>query len=219
MDNDKSFLIESCGGNKVIPAGEIYNMPSVLITFPKDEWDGISLFRQKLIDFGLYTPKKKPFSQIPAWWEKPDLSSGENAYKAYDAINEEWVRDFVNKAEKDWGFKNINLIIDDAWQLPHSFEPAVATDRFPDIRKFIGDMHRKGHHVLLWQTSMFDVVSNGFMTRAQRLGVLSDYRYAGENDPGEVYSFKNEDDNTSIDRNFTEARDVTSETEMNYVNN
>lgn len=41
----------------------------------------------------------------------------------------------------------------------------------------------------------------------------------GENDPGEVYSFKNEDDKTSIDRNFTEARDVTSETEMNYVNN
>ncbi len=237
MDNDRSFLIESCGGNKVIPAGESYNMPSVLITFPKDEWDGISLFRQKLIDFGVYTPKKKPFSQIPAWWknpfvctygdqmledivgnplaqkhnekddekevsdegykhisqtphwwENPDLNPEENADKAYGAISEEWVRDFVNKAEKGWGFKNINLIIDDAWQLPHSFEPAVATDRFPDIRKFIDDMHQKGHHVILWQTSMFDVVSNGFMTRAQRLGVISDYRYAGENDPGGYFA-------------------------------
>lgn len=187
MDNDKSFLIESCGGNKVIEAGSTYNMPSVLITFPKDEWDGIKVFRQKLIDFGLYTPKKKPFSQIPAWWKNPFVCTyGDQMLedRVGQFIDENWVLDFVKRAEEEWGFKNINLIIDDAWQLPHSFEPAVATDRFPDIRKFIDDMHQKGHHVILWQTSMFDVISNGFMTRAQRLGVLSDYRYAGENDPG-----------------------------------
>ncbi len=236
MDNDKSFLIESCGGNKVIDAGNAYKMPSVLITFPKDEWDGISLFRKKLIDFGLYSPKKKPFSKMPAWWknpfvctygdqmledivgnpipknqpaketcadvcdegykhisqmpkwwENPDLYADNikpDTSQFCDAITEEWVNDFVNIAEEKWGFKNINLIIDDAWQLPHSFEPAVATDRFPDMRKFIDGMHQRGHHVILWQTTMFDVVSNGFETRAQRLGVLSDYKYEGINDPG-----------------------------------
>ncbi|MBQ6894772.1 MAG: hypothetical protein IJN40_04705 [Clostridia bacterium] len=69
MDDDKLFLIESCGGNKVIEAGETYNMPFVLITFPKDEWDGIKVFRQKLRDFGLYNPKDREFSDLPSWWK------------------------------------------------------------------------------------------------------------------------------------------------------
>ncbi len=198
MDNDRSFLIESCGGNKVVNAGEKYNMPAVLLTFPKDEWDGISLFRQKLIDFGLYTPKKQKFSEIPSWWKNPFVCTYgdqmlENVVgnplppKQTGAITEEWVTELVDIAENEWGFQNINLIIDDAWQLPHSFEPKVATDRFPDIRKFIDGMHKRGHHVILWQTSMFDVISNGFETRAQRLGILSDYCYSGKNDPGNYF--------------------------------
>lgn len=240
MDNDSSFLIESCGGNKLIPAGGTYKMPSVLITFPKDEWDGIRLFRQKLIDLGLYTPQKPKFSEIPSWWKNPFLctygdqmledivgnplppktiiknnidDNVDPGYKhisqtpmwwekddlcvdnvqlsesvALQAIDEAWVTDYVDIAERDWGFKNINLIIDDAWQLPHAFEPAVATDRFPDMRRFIDGMHKRGHHVILWQTSMFDVVSNGFETRAQRLNVLSDYKYEGVNDPGRYFA-------------------------------
>lgn len=37
--------------------------------------------------------------------------------------------------------------------------------------------------------------------------------------PGEVYTFKNADDGTLIDRNFIEAKGINSETDMNYVNN
>ena len=180
MDDDKSFLIESCGGNKVIKKGDTYNMPSVLITFPEDEWHGIKLFREKLEEFGLYKPKDRAFSELPSWWKNPFICTyGDQMLedRVGQLIDEEWVLDIVKRAEEEWGFKNINLIIDDSWQLPHSFEPAVATDRFPDIRKFIDGLHDRGHHVILWQTSMFDVISNGFETRAQRLGVLSDYRY------------------------------------------
>ena len=52
MESDHSFLVESCGGNKVIKEGETYKMPQVLITFPKDEYQAVSLFRQKLIEHG-----------------------------------------------------------------------------------------------------------------------------------------------------------------------
>jgi len=180
MDDDKSFLIESCGGNKVIKKGGTYNMPSVLITFPQNEWDGIKVFREKLKEFGLYKPKTRAFSELPSWWKNPFVCTyGDQMLedRVGQLIDEEWVLDIVKRAEEEWGFKNINLIIDDSWQLPHSFEPAVATDRFPDIRRFIDGLHDRGHHVILWQTSMFDVISNGFETRAQRLGVLSDYKY------------------------------------------
>lgn len=187
MDNDKSFLVESCGGNKIIKSGESYDIPSVIITFPKDEWDGITLFRQKLIDFGRYTPQKCEFSKIPSWWKNPFVCTyGDQMLedRVGQRIDEAWVTEIVNKTEENYGIKNMNLIIDDSWQLPHAFEPICATDRFPDIRKFIDGMHDRGHHVILWQTTMFDAISNGFETRAQRLNVLSEYKYTGENDPG-----------------------------------
>ena len=65
MDEDYSFLVESCGGNKVV---EKYHLPRVIITFPKDEFDGINVFRDKLIQFGQYTPKAAKLSEKPEWW-------------------------------------------------------------------------------------------------------------------------------------------------------
>ncbi len=208
MDSDKSFLIESCGGNKVISKGESYNIPSVIITFPKDEWDGISLFRKKLIDFGRYTPKKCEFSKIPSWWKNPFVCTyGDQMLedRVGQLIDEEWVTDIVNKAEEKFGIKNMNLIIDDSWQLPHAFEPVCATDRFGDIRKFIDGLHDRGHHVILWQTTMFDAISNGFETRSQRLGVLSDYNYIKENDSVGYFEWVNVDA-SAIDYTADNAR-------------
>ncbi len=208
MDSDKSFLVESCGGNKIIKAGESYHMPEVIITFPKNEWDGISLFRQKLIDFGKYIPKKCEFSQVPSWWKNPFVCTyGDQMLedRVGQLIDEAWVTDIVDKAESKFGIKNMNLIIDDSWQLPHAFEPIVATDRFPDIRRFIDGMHRRGHHVILWQTTMFDAISNGFETRAQRLGVLSDYNYINENDSVGYFNWVNVDA-SAIDYTADNAR-------------
>ena len=68
---DGSILTESCGGNKVIRAGESYQMPRMLITFPEKDWDFTTLFRQKLMEYGLYTPSKKPLSELPSWWKDP----------------------------------------------------------------------------------------------------------------------------------------------------
>ncbi len=187
MDNDYSFLVESCGGNKVIKKGETYTMPRVIITFPEDEFKAVSLFRQKLIDFNRYTPLTRKFSDLPQWWKNPFVCTyGDQMlqHKVGDVIDEEWVSNFVDMAEKDWGMKNINLIIDDSWQHYFSFEPKAEVSRFPDIRKFIDNLHDRGHHVILWNTPMFDNIGNGFITRAQRLGVISNWRYATENPGG-----------------------------------
>ncbi len=181
MDEDYSFLVESCGGNKVIKKGEVYRLPQVIITFPENEFQAVSLFRQKLIEHGKYTPQKPKFSEIPSWWKNPFVCTyGDQMleHKVGPYIDEKWVTEIVDLAENDWGLKNINLIIDDSWQHYFSFEPKAEESRFPDMRKFIDSMHERGHHVLLWNTPMFENVGNGFTTRAQKLGMISSYRYA-----------------------------------------
>lgn len=187
MDEDRSFLVESCGGNKVIKKDESYTIPQVIITFPEDEYKAVSLFRQKLIEHGKYTPCKPKFSELPAWWKNPFVCTyGDQMleHKVGPLIDEKWVTEFVDIAEKEWGMQNINLIIDDSWQHYFSFEPKAEKSRFPDMRRFIDDMHSRGHHVLLWNTPMFENVGNGFTTRAQKLGVISSWRYADDKNSG-----------------------------------
>lgn len=180
MDEDYSFLVESCGGNKIIPSGSEYIMPEILITFPEDEWDAITVFSNKLMEFGKYTPQKPKFSQIPDWWKNPFICTyGDQLIedRVGQLIDEKWVEEFVDMAENDWGLENINLIIDDSWQLPHAFEPIADEKRFPNFRKFIDRLHKRGHHVILWQTPLLDKITNGFRTRAQKLGVLSEFEF------------------------------------------
>lgn len=187
MDNDHSFLVESCGGNKVIKKNETYTIPQVIITFPDDEFQAVSLFRQKLIEHGKYTPKKPRFSEIPSWWKNPFICTyGDQIleHKVGPYIDENWVTEFVDLAEKDWGLQNINLIIDDSWQHYFSFEPRAEESRFPDMRKFVDKMHERGHHVILWNTPLFENIGNGFTTRAQKLGLISSWRYADDKNSG-----------------------------------
>lgn len=187
MDEDRSFLVESCGGNKVIIKGETYTFPQVIITFPEDEFGAVSLFRQKLIEHGKYTPQKPEFSELPAWWKNPFVCTyGDQMleHKVGPFIDEKWVTEFVDIAEKEWGMQNINLIIDDSWQHYFSFEPRAEESRFPDMRRFVDSMHARGHHVILWNTPMFENVGNGFTTRAQRLGIISSWRYADDKKSG-----------------------------------
>ena len=179
--------VESCGGNKKFKKGETYTLPQVIMTFPKDEFQAVSLFRQKLIEHGKYTSKKPGFSELPSWWKNPFVCTYgdqmlENKVGPY--IDENWVTELVDIAEKEWGLQNINLIIDDSWQHYFSFEPKAEESRFPDMRRFIDAMHDRGHHVLLWNTPMFENVGNGFKTRAQKLDMISSWRYADEKDSG-----------------------------------
>lgn len=190
MDEDHSFLVESCGGNKVIGKGERYRLPQVIITFPEDELQAVSLFRQKLIEHGRYTPKKPRFSELPDWWKNPFVCTyGDQMleHKVGPLIDEKWVSEFVEIAEKDWGLEKINLIIDDSWQHYFTFEPKAEESRFPDMRGFIDRMHDRGHHVILWNTPMFVNLAAGFETRAERHGMVSDWCYAAY-DPNSYFA-------------------------------
>ena len=179
---DGSILTESCGGNKVIRAGESYHMPRMLITFPETDWDFIPVFRQKLMEYGVYTPQKKPLSQLPSWWKDPlvctygdELSTLllPDARMNDPRFNADWVRMLVDTAEKKWGIKHMNIVLDAFWQLHFALDPQVDEARFGNMRDFVDEMHARGHHVIAWCTPIFDNVNNGFETRSQRLDVLS----------------------------------------------
>ena len=180
--DDGAILTESCGGNKVIPAGQAYKMPGMLITFPENDWDCIPLFRQKLMDYGLYQPQKKPLSQQPAWWRDPlvctygdELSTLllPDARMNDPRFNADWVRMLVDTAEQKWGIKHMNIVLDAFWQLHFALDPQVDEARFGNMRDFVEEMHARGHHVIAWVTPIFDNVQNGFVTRSQKLDVLS----------------------------------------------
>ncbi len=207
MDEDYSFLVESCGGKKVIKQGKNYNLPRVLITFPDDEFSAVSLFRQKLIDFGEYTPVNLKTSDRPSWWNNPFVCTyGDQIleHKIGPLIDEKWVREFVDIAENDWELKEFNLVIDDSWQYYFSLEPRAEESRFPDFRGLIDDLHKRGHHVILWDTPFIDNLGNGFETRAQKLGMVSDYKFA-EQLPG-GYMHKNAPESCVVDYTHENAR-------------
>ncbi len=180
--DDGAILTESCGGNKVIPAGQAYKMPGMLITFPENDWDCIPLFRRKLMEYGLYQPQKKPLSQQPAWWRDPlvctygdELSTLllPDARMNDPRFNADWVRMLVDTAEQKWGIKHMNIVLDAFWQLHFALDPQVDEARFGNMRDFVDEMHARGHHVIAWVTPIFDNVQNGFVTRSQKLDVLS----------------------------------------------
>jgi len=184
---DFSILAESCGGNKVIRAGETYRMPRLLITFPEDEWQAITLFREKLMAYGLYTPAKPALSEVPAWWREPIICTYGDELSTHmlddvDMIdprfNVDWVRMLVDTAEKKWGIRHMNIVLDAFWQIQFALDPRADESRFGDMRAFTDEMHARGHHVLAWITPMFDSIANGFETRSQRLGVLSNRELA-----------------------------------------
>ncbi len=175
MEEDRSILVEAPGGNKIV---ENYVAPEMLITFPQDEWDAVTVFRNKLIEFDRYTPSKPKFSQIPDWWKNPFMCTyGDQLLedRVGQGIDDAWVCDFVDTVERDYGIEHMNLIIDDSWQLPHAFDAVNDKKRFPDMRDFCERMHKRGHRVILWCTPMFDKTTNGFVTRSQKLDVLSEY--------------------------------------------
>ncbi len=178
MDEDFSFLLESCGGNKIIEKGGTYNAPELLIMFPKDEWDAITLFREKLILHGRYTPKKPKFSELPTWWKNPFVCTyGDQMLEDIvgEGITLDWVKDIVSRAENEWGLDEFNLVIDDSWQYP--LVTLVDEKRFPNFREFIDSMHKKGCRVILWHALPHERVSPDYPSLAKKHGVLSDTLY------------------------------------------
>ena len=179
------ILAEKLCGHIVTRAGETYRAPRLLLTFPQDEWDGIRLFRDKLIAYGCMTPLDEREKARPAWWRRPFVVTyGDEMldiqYNWYndddldsDAFNEAWLYDWLHRAEKALGNTDFTVLVDAFWQDRYSAEGIASKKRFPHFRAFIDECHRRGHHVLLWTTPLFDSMANGFTPLSKRCGVLS----------------------------------------------
>lgn len=171
---DLSFLAESCGGYKTVTC---YEAPELIITFPEDEWAALTLFREKLIQYGRYTPKKPPFSQVPGWWKDPLICTygDQLTMDCVGAlIDRNWVDRFVRIAETDWGIEHMNLVIDDSWQHIQTFTPVTDAIRFPDMRALADSLHAKGHHLILWTQPLFENTLTGIDPLAHAMGILTD---------------------------------------------
>ena len=174
MEEDGSFLIENCGSHKLIKAGTTYAIPGVIVAFPEDEFESITRFRKNLMALGLYTPCRPSWDELPEWWRYPQFCTyGDQLIeqRVGQLIDAEWVRDFVRRGEEDFGAEHMVICIDDSWQLPHC--EVVDTERFPDLRGLIDEMHARGHRVMLWYTPMFEKTTNGVESHAAASGVLS----------------------------------------------
>lgn len=176
------ILVENRGGKLLTKKGGTYNAPRLLITFPKTQWESISLFREELGKRNLLPEKRK---EIPAWWKRPLLVTyGDqmmdlqyNWYTSDDwgceSFTTDWLRMWLERAEKILGKNDFTVVIDAFWQYEFSAEAKVDEKRFSDLRKFIDECHEKGHKVLLWSAPLIDNPNNDFMTLAQKMGVLS----------------------------------------------
>ena len=174
MNPDLSVLLESCGGNK---RAVRYQAPELLVTFPDDEWQAVTLFREKLMEYGRYTPSKPRFSEIPSWWKDPLICTyGDQMIQGRVGakIDEEWTDEFVRTAETVWGIEHMNLIIDDSWQHIQTFTPISDSERFPDMRRFAEKLHAKGHHLILWTQPLFENVLTGIEPLSRQMGLLTD---------------------------------------------
>ena len=102
------ILVENRGGKLLTKKGGTYNAPRLLITFPKTQWESISLFREELGKRNLLTEKRK---EIPAWWKRPLLVTyGDqmmdlqyNWYTSDDwgceSFTTDWLRMWLERAE------------------------------------------------------------------------------------------------------------------------
>lgn len=190
------ILAENRGGKLITRKGGRYTAPRLLISFPKSGWDSIALFRSELEHRSLLPPKR---SKIPSWWKKPlVVTYGDqmmelqyNWYSDEDwgspHFNEDWLYMWLNRAEEKLGRTDFTVVIDAFWQKPYSAEARSDKTRFANMRGFIDECHKRGHHVLLWSAPLIDNPDNGFQTLAESFGVLSGDRLSGGIVDGKYY--------------------------------
>lgn len=180
------ILIERPEGQICLLSGATYHAPRLMFTFPCDEWSGQTLYREKLLEKGIIRdtiPKKQNF---PQWWQRPTVCTyGDqmldlqyNWYTDDDwgspLFTEEWLYQWLDDSERILGNTEFTIIVDAFWQYIWSAEPKPDACRFPDMRGFIDECHRRGHKVLLWTPPFTDAKDNGFVPLSEKCGVLTE---------------------------------------------
>ncbi len=177
MEHDFSFIVESAGGNKSVPAGGTYTLPTVALYALDDEFDVCKAYRAIMADTGRIPGVGPLEKEIPAWWYDPQVCTyGDQLIEVIvgdEHMDQAWVKAFAECAERDWGIEHMTLCIDDSWQYRWSGEGRVDEKRFPDLRGLIDEMHARGHHVILWYTPLMDYTDRPYKLLSEEMGVLS----------------------------------------------
>ena len=188
--SDKYGILAECpGGNVIIGAGEYYEAPRLMLTFPDNEWAALEEYYSKLKEKGIISPKPIEEKNWPSWWKRFVVDSyGDqitqlqyNAYTDDDwdspDYNTAWLRKWLDTAQKRLGRQDFNIVIDAFWQNRWSIDPLPEMNRFADLRGFIDHAHSCGHKVLLWivpfGNDRRDHLAPDELTMAQRFDVLT----------------------------------------------
>jgi len=189
LTSDLGILAEIPNGHIVTKKGETYKAPRLMLAFHDEEWESITLYRNKLIEKGIISVDDSDVTSFPKWWKNPFIVTYgdqmmELQYNWYDdtdwgcdAFTEEWMEMWLERAENKLGFSEFTIIIDAFWQHKYSSEGIPNSVRFPNLRKFIDKCHAHGHKVMLWQAPYVDNTANGFETLSQKHGVITKDRY------------------------------------------
>lgn len=126
-----------------------YELPTLKMLFGKDEYQVLGQFAATEARF---PHERKQFD----WWKQPifcgwGAQSAQSAHygKPTPALA---TQDFYRELDAALEEKDINpgiLVIDDKWQTSYGLND-VDIEKWPDMKGFIQDMHKKGRKVLLW---------------------------------------------------------------------
>ena len=159
------IVTEKPAGQILVRKGETYKAPRMILTFPEDEYEGITLYRKKLCDFGIIEEKKN-YPEYPDWWKRPFVVTyGDEMMEIQhnwfndddldsDAFCEDWLYMWLERAEKKLGNTSFNIMVDALWQYRYIPDAIPDEKRFPDFRGFIEHCHAKGHKVILWSAPL-----------------------------------------------------------------
>lgn len=177
-------VVEHSAGKKVIKAGGVYRTPRMILTFPEDEYRGISLYREKLCEYGVIDANKKPAPR-PDWWQRPIAVTYGDEMMLFqhnwfndddldsEAFSEAWLYDWLERTERRMGEVKFNIIIDALWQYRYTPEAYYDKARFPEFRRFIEYCHERDHKVILWTAPFICTDTLPIKSLAEKYGMLT----------------------------------------------
>ncbi len=130
-----------------------YELPKIRGYFAENDLDAVRKYAEYHYSRGLC--RRRDYSHVPHWWKGPIVCGyAEQEKLEYmgrreqdGACQELYTEVAENIREK--GLRPTILIIDDKWQRAYG-DCLPDPEKWPDMRGFVDEMHRRGIHVLLW---------------------------------------------------------------------
>lgn len=130
-----------------------WTSPAIVIGTAASPWEAIAAHRGDLIAHGL--APKGPMHLKADWWRSAifcgwgaQCARGGTAVPAMDLCRQELYDEWLARLERH-GIIPGTIVIDDKWQARYG-TPEPDPAKWPDLKAWIADRHRRGQRVLLW---------------------------------------------------------------------